>query len=171
MCSEHKLYIRIMLTYAFNLILLLHHTAGDTDDHSVTLLILMLKSPHTAVQLLVCILSYRTGREKHDVRIPVIFSGCVAALLKDSEKLLAVLGRHLASHNFNHTMSLVAFLLLDLNKLTYPVHKVVLSCGLLSRCLFNYFLVIDNVFHKTSLLIPGDENPLGFCKKINFLKH
>ena len=53
-------------------------------------------------------------------------------------------------------MSLVAFKLSYLHKLTHSVHKIILSCRLIKWCLLNYFLVIDDVIHKTSLLIPGD---------------
>ena len=81
-----------MLTYSFNLILLLHHAAGDADDHAISLLILVLESSQSAVKLLVGILSDSTGSEKNDVRIPVILCDSVAAFLEDTQKLFAILG-------------------------------------------------------------------------------
>ena len=148
MRTENETHVRITLPYPLDLVLLLHHAAGDADDHPVPSLVLMLQTTDPTVELHVRILPHRAGREQHHIRIPVILRHGVAAALQNTEQLLAILRRHLTAHHLDHTVRRIALLLLHLHELTDTVHEIVLPRRLLRRSLLHDFPIIYNVIHK-----------------------
>ena len=131
--TEDETHVRIALPDPLDLVLLLHHAAGDADDHPLAALVLMLQTADPTVELHVRVLPHRTGREQHHIRIPVILRHRVAAALQDTEQLLTILRRHLTAHDLDHTVRRIALLLLHLHELTDTVHEIVLPRRLLRR--------------------------------------
>ena len=161
MRTEDETHVRITLPDPLDLVLLLHHAAGDPDDHPVAALVLMLQTTDPTVELHVRILPHRAGREQHHIRIPVILRHRVAAALQDTEQLLAILRRHLTAHHLDHTVRRIALLLLHLHKLTDTVHEIVLPRRLLHRSLLHDFFIINYIVHKLNQLSVCIKRPNG----------